>query len=204
MQVVAATALSTTRIEVEYDTAYVSDGVQTISYWSIVADSPGLVPSIHTVTEATSTTVYLDVHPGLSAGSQYTVDNPYVKDSLNNFASPSSAQFTVSTSLYEEIEGYPLGVLEALTLAFGEQCQEVYQAPVTTLARDFESGDTTMFLDSCLGFPDRGAVFMKGVRYTYLSRTDGALVDVASDDLVLVTSAAGLEVAVDARSVEPR
>jgi len=204
MQVTSASALSLTRIQVVYDTAYVSSSVQAINQWTITANTPGIIPSIHTISEPSSTTVYLDLSPGLSPGSQYTVDNPYVKDSGSNFASPSSGQFTVSASLYEAIEGYPLGMLESVTLAFGEQCQETHGTPVTTLVRDFESDDTTMFLDSCLGFPERGAVFLQGVRYTYLSRTDGALVDVEADDLVLVTRASGLEVAVDARSVEPR
>tara|TARA_Y100000114_G_scaffold150100_1_gene165225 strand:+ start:1170 stop:1457 length:288 start_codon:yes stop_codon:yes gene_type:complete len=95
-------------------------------------------------------------------------------------------------------------MLEALTLAFGEQTQEVAGAPVTKLARDFTTSDTDMFLDTCLGFPDRGAVFIQGDRFTYTSRTDGALKDVQSEGIVLITKATGLEVTVDARSVEPR
>lgn len=203
MQVTSASAVSLTRIQVVYDTAYVGSSVTAINQWTIVSPD-GLIPSVHTISTPNSTTVFLDVHPGLSAGAIYTVGNAFVKDAGSNFASPSTGVFSVSGSLYTAIAGYPLGMLESLTLAIGEQIQEVYQQPITKLARDFTTTDTTMFLETCLGLPDRGAVFLKGVRYTYKSRTDGALLDVLAEDLVLLTRAAGLEVSVDVRSVEPR
>tara|TARA_Y100001963_G_C6656108_1_gene388126 strand:+ start:492 stop:839 length:348 start_codon:yes stop_codon:yes gene_type:complete len=80
-----------------------------------------------------------------------------------------------------EAEKFPMGMLRALTLAFGEESQYTHGKPVTKLVKPIKSGDTIALVESTLAFPDKGAFFVGARRFTYKGKTDGSFVEVTPD-----------------------
>jgi hypothetical protein len=67
---------------------------------------------------------------------------------------------------------FPLGGLRALTLALGQEIQSINGRPETALRGSASELDSTLAVESTLGFPDEGAVFVEGRAWTYTSKTD--------------------------------
>jgi hypothetical protein len=62
-------------------------------------------------------------------------------------------------------------LLEAITYAFGKQLQYAMGVPACVLRADLGLFDTTMYVDSTIGFPDRGWLRVGELVLEYTSRT---------------------------------
>lgn len=63
------------------------------------------------------------------------------------------------------------GVLDTLTEAFGEAVQRLSGRPQTFVVSEHSPSDSSLFVESTLGFPDSGSVFVGGGEYTYSAKT---------------------------------
>ena len=71
---------------------------------------------------------------------------------------------------------FPMGLLATLTRAFGQEVQVMGGPPVTLLTADLAWDGTVAQVESTLGLPGAGAVFIGSRRYTYTSKTSTRLV----------------------------
>lgn len=96
--------------------------------------------------------------------------------------SPSSVTMSVSGSLASVAPspGFPLGMLEALTHAYGREAQALHGRLMTRVWQAIAITDTSVLVESTLGWPDSGQFWCDGILFTYTSKTDGSFLDVTS------------------------
>jgi len=78
------------------------------------------------------------------------------------------------TSMSDEIDQdrYDFGMLESLLLTVGEQIHALVGQPTTCLTHDFDDlYDQVLYVESTLGFPDQGKIYVDGIPMTYRSKT---------------------------------
>lgn len=151
----------------------------------------------------------LSVYPSLYPGHTFTLTATNAAHSNGIAVTPKFVTFTVATSLApvrptgSPAETFPIGMLDALTLAFGEVCQKFYGRPTTKLVEDSAKDATYLLVESTLAFPDEGSVFARGRRATYTGKTDASLTGVVFDIPRNEAMPYGAEVALDVRSILP-
>lgn len=91
--------------------------------------------------------------------------------------------------------------LQAWTWAVGQEIQSLSGPLATRLVAELAPGDTQALVESTFQFPTSGAVWIGGIRFTYTSKTDGALLGLAGPYPVIITIGARTPVVVDVRSV---
>lgn len=68
---------------------------------------------------------------------------------------------------------YDFGVLESILLTVGEQIHTLVGQPTTILASDFDDlEDQILHVESTIGFPDQGSLFVENRLFTYTSKTN--------------------------------
>jgi hypothetical protein len=67
---------------------------------------------------------------------------------------------------------YAFGVLESMLLTVGEQIHNLVGQPTTILSLDFDDLiDQVLHVESTIGFPDQGNLFVENRLFTYTSKT---------------------------------
>lgn len=67
---------------------------------------------------------------------------------------------------------YHFGVLESILLTVGEQIHSLVGQPTTILASDFDDLESqVLHVESTLGFPEQGTLFVENRKFTYTSKT---------------------------------
>jgi hypothetical protein len=67
---------------------------------------------------------------------------------------------------------YAFGVLESMLLTVGEQIHNLVGQPTTILSLDFDDlTDQVLHVESTIGFPDQGNLFVENRLFTYTSKT---------------------------------
>lgn len=67
---------------------------------------------------------------------------------------------------------YDFGMLESLLLTVGEQIHSLVGQPTTCMTQDFDDlYDQVLYVESTLGFPDQGKIYVDGIPMTYRSKT---------------------------------
>lgn len=183
------------------------------------------------VTAVTGTQVYkIKVFPEFDVPGTYTVTCAPARDaggaalSTNNKTFAMTGHFVlavpdgqinyVDSSTDAQSSGNYIGVLEALSLAFGESFQKTSGRPVTRLRRNYQLTDQAMLLETTLAFPATGYVYANGVKLKYSSKdTDVLYMDTTTISADLIagkigvqpghTFATGSEVHLDVRSILP-
>lgn len=61
-------------------------------------------------------------------------------------------------------------MLDALTECFGEAVQRFSGKPQTLVVSNFKNSDTAIFVETTIGFPNKGRLFIDGKTYTYTSK----------------------------------
>jgi hypothetical protein len=111
---------------------------------------------------------------------------------------------TITITPSGDLADYPkLRFIEALTSAIGETFEEVFGLRSTRLMAEFAPGDTQAQVESTLGFPAAGTVWISGLAHTYTATTDGTLEGVAAVTPNVLTLPAFADVTLDPASVEP-
>ena len=68
---------------------------------------------------------------------------------------------------------YDFGVLESILLTVGEQIHNIVGQPTTILASNFDDlEDQILHVESTIGFPDQGSLFVENRLFTYTSKTN--------------------------------
>lgn len=138
-----------------------------------------------------------------SPGQTYTAECPGAKDPLGGDVVPDSVNFQAPVINNPALPEWPHGLLRSYTRAVAQEVQAFCGEPVTLLLRDLVDGDTVAFVESTLGLEAAGAVYIRGRRFTYTSRTDCSLSGLTPAFSDGQTLPAGSEVVCDARAVVP-
>jgi hypothetical protein len=77
------------------------------------------------------------------------------------------------------------GLLRSITRAFAEEIQYTAGSPVTLLVQPLGFGETSIFVESTLGFPDSGKLFIRDRLYTYTAKTDVSFTGAATTSSTL-------------------
>jgi hypothetical protein len=77
------------------------------------------------------------------------------------------------------------GLLRSITRAFAEEIQYTAGAPVTLLVQPLGFGESSIFVESTLGFPNAGKLFIRNRLYTYTSKTDVSFTGTATTSSTL-------------------
>lgn len=77
---------------------------------------------------------------------------------------------------------FPWGMLRTLTDAFGVQFTILDGAPSTLLTDDFAPSDTTLYVESTLGFETSGKIWINDRLHRYTGITNDSFTGVTTDD----------------------
>lgn len=152
------------------DTATLQGG----SKW-LLTPPVGAIPAVITVAVAeTASKVNLVVGPALTAGATYTLQAPSAKDSNGNVLPPQDNTIQFVAPNVPGIVVDSGGLLAVFTRMFGEAVQELAGRALTRLVAGFGEDDAIAYVETTLGFPNKGAFFVNGRRYTYTGKTDAS------------------------------
>ncbi len=112
-----------------------------------------------TPTSGIGTTI-LHVGPAVFPGSVYVI----------KFANETSISEVPGNIKPEESTEWSHKMIDVLTEAFGEAVQRFSGKPQTFIVSNFHRTDTALYVESTLGFPFRGSLFVDGKKYTYTSK----------------------------------
>lgn len=139
--------------------------------------------SVHKVTKQSATQVTIQVHPEMSPGKFYRIKTT-VKDDGGSNLTTNHLDFQVTASLIATTGSQPNGLLEALFLAFGETMDYYQGRPTTMLVDQLNAGEEiAIYVESTLGFPYKGAIWVGDSRVSYENKTDGAFLALTWDEL---------------------
>jgi hypothetical protein len=139
--------------------------------------------SVIEVTKLSATQVQVKVHPEMSAGKSYRIKTT-VKDDADANLTTNFVNFLVPATLTTTVETLPLGMLEALFMAFGETMDYYQGRPTTQLVSQVNAGATdAVYVETTLGFPWKGAIWVGDSRVRYENKTDGAFLALTWDEL---------------------
>ena len=92
--------------------------------------------------------------------------------------------------------------LQALTQSIGDALQVLNGRPTTGTTAEFTSGSSVLHVDSTLGYPDAGALFIEGERFTYTGKTLTSFTGVTADLLQVREIQPRRKVSLDVKSVK--
>lgn len=182
-----------------------------LSNWAVEMTTTSEQPELSTanfvspieITKLSNTQVQVKVHPEMSAGKSYRIKTT-VKDSSGANLTTNFVNFLVPATLTTTTEKFPLGTLEALFLAFGETMDFYQGRPTTQLVSQVNAGATdAVFVETTLGFPWKGAIWVGDSRVTYENKTDGAFLALTWDELNKPGYGEKTRVMLDTKSVPP-
>jgi hypothetical protein len=97
----------------------------------------------------------------------------------------------------------PWGYMEALTAVMGRQIQQLIGVPMTRVAVDFAPADTTLLVESTLGFPSSGRIWVAKRIFFYTGITSTSFTGVTTPADRVYTIGVKTEVTPDLSSVAP-
>lgn len=112
-----------------------------------------------TPTAGVGTTI-LHVGPSVLPEQSYIV-------SFGDEVSVSEVPANISPS---ESEEWSHKILDAMTETFGEAIQRYSGRPQTLVVSNFKATDSVLFVESTLGFPSKGMLFIGGRKYSYTAK----------------------------------
>lgn len=127
--------------------------------------------------EEESDTLIMSLWPGLSPGIAYTLTASFAGYGIGEFAFTPDAALQTS----DIVDDYRY--VAAIHNAIGRAIHGFIGINEAVLIEDFPIDDPSVFVDQTLGWPEAGGFFLDGLRFTYTSKTDGALHGVATDTL---------------------
>lgn len=171
-----------------------------VDQWRVVAVTAGAVASdvYHVARTGASCQVYFS--PPLSPGASYTLSTTTTTGGIGTSSSLGFAAPSAAKPLGEE---WSHGVLRAWSRAIAQTVQEFVGVPTTVLTQDIQPAETSIYVETTLGFPLVGYVFVGGARYRYQGRGPAAFHDVTPDEPATRTQPRRQVVYLDTSSVWP-
>lgn len=96
------------------------------------------------------------------------------------------------------------GALRAISRTCGQMVQELTGRPETILLKDIRPGDSHVFVESTLGFPDSGYFHVGDRLFRYQSRLPASFRGCTVDEQISVVISARQRVSVDTARILPR
>lgn len=188
-----------THVVATFDAEVDPTTVDGISDWTIApAGSSAAVVVTGVTVAADGLSATLAVHPGLTPGGTYTVGCPDGDGVTGDPVWPSTETLDVPAAFVPDVaDEHLLGLLEAITHALGQEAQLLSGGLVTRLVADLDTTEVVALVETTLGFPASGAVYLGGLRLTYTGIASGALTGLASDEPRIVAIARGAPVRLD-------
>jgi hypothetical protein len=115
---------------------------------------------------------------------------------------PASVIVSVPAGFADSVVPAGSGLLAAVTEACGRLLETVIGRPTTVVLQDFAIGDTVLLVETTIGMPDAGAVWVGDYLVTYTSKTAGSLVGCTSRPRAKILGA-GLSVTLHLPSAPP-
>lgn len=143
--------------------------------WTLSSATAGAMPAVVTNAIVLPNAMYVSLICGatLSAGVTYTLRAPNAKTSLGAALVPPNDQVDFAApAVNGNTAEWPGRILEAMTRGLGEELQVLSGHAVTLLVDDFEEDATVAFVETTLGFPAAGGLYVGQRRYTYAAKTD--------------------------------
>ena len=84
-----------------------------------------------------------------------------------------------------------------LTKVFGDSVETFCGVPMTATTAELLNGSSTLFVESTIGFPNKGSVFVGTVRISYTAKTMTSFTSITSDLYIPSTIPIGKEVTLD-------
>lgn len=135
----------------------------------------GALPAVVTVAvPETASKVNLVVGPALTAGATYTLKAVSAKDSNGNVLPPQDNTIQFMAPAVAGVVKDSGGLLSVVTRMFGEAVQDLAGRALTRLVAGFGEDDAIAYVETTLGFPNKGAFFVNGRRYTYTGKSDAS------------------------------
>jgi len=150
-------------------------------HWSIVPNATPAVPvdvveSRYVDSYATST-AWIWIEPGMSPGRTYDIGAVEMRElGLSTFVTSATVAATAPLVDPDLSDEWQHGLIRTLTRAFAEELQHLGGTPTTILRQDYKPDDTSLFLESTLGFSSSGAVFIDRHKLTYTGKQDSGQV----------------------------
>lgn len=196
--IASATASDADTVAVVLTGTYVEAQVEDRNAWTLVSVSNGIeVTPASVVWTSGSSTATITTWPTMSPGVGYTVQCDFGGYGYD------TASFTPSSSFETVDEVQPYRYVAAIMNAFGRQFLDLAGVPQTNLAEDFSPDAETVLVYSTLYFPDEGAFWVAGLRFTYTSKTDGAFHGVEGPGPRITSIPEGTLVVADERAHQP-
>lgn len=105
-------------------------------------------------------TTILHVGPAVYPDSVYTI----------TFGNEVSVSVVPAGIAPQESTEWSHKMIDALTETFGEAVQRYSGRPQTFVVSNFVNTDTVLFVETTLGFPNRGDIFVGGKKYSYTEK----------------------------------
>lgn len=147
-----------------------SDQLNNASLFSLQAQGGGSMTVYGATASSSAGATTLNVGPAVLPGHTYTI----------RFGSEVSTTEVPANILPQASTEWGHGVLETLTEAFGEAVQRFSGRPQTLVVSDYSPTDGSLFVESTLGFPNSGKLFVDGREYSYSAKTPMAFTGFAS------------------------
>ena len=150
-----------------------------VDKWRVAPVTAGAVESdvYHVSRTGAACQVYFS--PKLSPGATYRLSTTTTTARVDTSSSLTFAAPASGKPLGDE---WYHGVLRTWTRAVAQLIQEFAGVPATITLQDIHPDETSIYVESTLGFPEVGHVYVGSARYRYTSRGPCALHGVTRDD----------------------
>ena len=171
-----------------------------VDNWRVVPTTAGAVSSdvYHVALVGTAATVYFS--PKLSPSATYTLSTA---TTTGGVTTSSSQAFTAPASAKPAAAEWSHGLLRAWSRAISQAVQQFSGVVATISTQDIQPSETSIYVESTLGFPTSGYLYVGDARYRYTSRGDAAFHGVTRDDPTTATERRRQLVYLDTSSVWP-
>lgn len=150
-----------------------------VDKWRLTPVTAGAVPSDVYFVERTDATVDLYFSPALSSSATYTLS---VTTTTGGTPTTSTQNFTAPTQTRSLGAEWSHGVLRAWSRAVTQAIQEFSGVTATMNTQDIRPEESAIYVESTLGFPESGHIFVGAARYRYTSRGPAAFYGVTRDE----------------------
>jgi len=171
-----------------------------VDKWTLVPVTAGASSSCvyHAKLVGAACTVYFS--PPLSPTATYTLGVTTTTGSTDTASSQNFAAPNTNRTLGAE---WNHGVLRAWSRAVTQVIQEYAGIPATLSTQDLQNTETTLFVESTLGFPTEGYFYLGSDHYRYQGRGDACLTTITRDEDTVYTEPRRQVVYLDISEVWP-
>lgn len=147
--------------QVTFEAPQPEDALNDASLFSVESETGIPMTVYRTNPGASLDTAILKIGPAVFPGIEYTI----------TFSRHSATEMVPNTISPQESLEWSHGLLDAITETFGEAVQRFSGRPQTMVVTEYKPDDLSLFVESTLGFPNSGSLFVGGREYLYGSKS---------------------------------